>query len=97
MDFLIKFLENNYSVNFAKFWRNSINLKSANGKSLCETNRTFQWAELVAKMYKVLGILGEDEHSGKFVPVHFTQKRNINLKKGSFGPECMIQMPDIVQ
>ena len=48
-------------------------------------------------MYKVLGILGEDDHSGKFVPAHFTQKRNISLKKGSFEQEYVIQMPDIVK
>lgn len=46
-------------------------------------------------MYKVLGILGEEEHSGKFIPAHFTQKRNIKLKKGTFGPECVLYISDI--
>jgi len=85
--YLEEALGKRYGVSLTKFWRNSVNLKYTNGKHKEEVNRTFQCAELVAKMYKVLGILGEDIHSGKFIPAHFTEKRTIDLKKGQFGPE----------
>jgi hypothetical protein len=38
-------------------------------------------------MYKILGIIGSHEHSGKYIPAHFTEKKKIDLQKGSFGPE----------
>lgn len=92
----MRFLENKYNISISKFFRNSVNLKSTSGRPICETNRTFQWAELTAKMYKVLGILNEDEHSNKYMPVHFTDKRKIDLQKGTFGPEWILYIPEII-
>ena len=45
-------------------------------------------------MYKVLGILGEEEHSNKYIPVHFTDKKKLDLQKGSFGPEWILYIPE---
>lgn len=92
--YLEEVLGKKYGVSISKFWRSSVNLKGANGKHICEANRTFQWAELVAKMYKVLGILNPEEHSGKYIPAHFTEKRKIDLKAGAFGPECTVYVPE---
>ena len=67
--------------------------KNTMGKYKENEDRTFQWAELVAKMYKVMGILGHDSHSWQYMPVHFTDKKEINLQKGEFGPQCPILNP----
>lgn len=90
-EYLEEVLGKKYSISFRKFLRSSINLKNSKGKFTEDVNRTFQWAELVAKMYKVLGILGPEEHSGKYMPVHFTDKKDISLLKGKFGPQWIIK------
>jgi hypothetical protein len=83
-----------YSISLKKLWRHSINLKNSEGRFTEHVDRTFQWAELVAKMYKVLGLLSPEEHSGKYLPVHFTDKKEINLLRGKFGPQCVIKNED---
>lgn len=90
-NFLEEVLGKSYGIKYSKFFRKSINLKGTNGKDVVDANRKFQWAELVAKMYKVLGILPKSEHSGKYVPANWTAKRTLDLEKGSFGPECALQ------
>ena len=44
-------------------------------------------------MYKVLGLFSPEENSGKYIPAHFTEKRQIELLKGEFGPECTLYIP----
>ena len=92
--FLEEVLGKSYGISYRKFLRKSMNLKNTQGEHIVDANRTFQWAELTAKMYKVLGILSSDEHSGKYVPASFTARREIELQKGSFGPECVIHFDD---
>lgn len=93
-EYLGQVLGKKYGVSMNKFWRNSVNHRGTDGKHIEEANRTFQWAELVAKMYKILGIIGSHEHSGKYIPAHFTEKKKIDLQKGSFGPEWVVYLPD---
>lgn len=93
-EYLEQVLGKSYSCSLSKLWRKSVHIKNGDGKPWEDVNRTFQCAELVAKMYKVLGILGAEEHSWKFIPAHFTSKRTINLRKGSFGPEWNVYLND---
>lgn len=88
--YLEEVLGKKYSVSLSKFWRRSISLKNHEGKPIEDVNRTFQCAELVAKMYKVLGLLPDNQHTGAYCPVHFSEKKTIPLQKGRFGPECTI-------
>lgn len=92
--YLEEVLGKSYEVSFTKFFRKSISLKSHEGKYIEDVNRKFQCAELVAKMYKVLGILSESIHSNKYLPAHFTNKRSIQLEKGTFGPEWTMYKSD---
>ena len=72
-----------------------MNVRNTAGKYKEEENRTFQWAELVAKMYKVMGILSDEEHSCKYMPVHFTNKKTMKLQNGEFGPQWTLLDPDL--
>ena len=48
---------------------------------LVSSERTFFCSELVAKAFKVLGIIENDNlSSSKFFPVHFTKKNDKMLK-----------------
>jgi hypothetical protein len=85
--FLEEVLGKSYGISVKKFLRKSMNLKGSKGEHVVDANRTFQCAELVAKMYKVLGVLAANEHSGKYIPASFTARKTIELQKGSFGPE----------
>jgi len=41
-NYLDEVIGKKYEVSLKKFWRNSVNLKSTEGRSICDTNRTFQ-------------------------------------------------------
>ena len=87
-------LGKSYGISASKFMRKSVNLKGTNGEDIVDVKRTFQCAELVAKMYKVLGLLPESSSSGKFVPGSWTAKKKTQLEKGEFGPEWVISFDD---
>lgn len=94
-DYLEEVLGKKYKISLTKFMRKTMAPRNTLGKFTEKEDRTFQWAELVAKMYKVLGILSPKSHSCQYMPVHFTDKKKIDLKKGEFGPQCSILDPDI--
>jgi hypothetical protein len=52
----------------------------ANDQQMLEEERTFFSSELVAKAYKCLGIIQNDEASKGFWPCHFTHKADGKLK-----------------
>lgn len=90
--YLEEVLGRSYGISLKKFFRKSVNLKGTGGEDIWDVKRTFQWAELVAKMYKVLGILPVSEHSAKYVPGSWTSKRAVTLKKGTLGPEWTLNI-----
>ncbi|CAI2366371.1 unnamed protein product [Moneuplotes crassus] len=94
-DYLEEVLGKKYNISLTKLMRKTMAPRNTLGKFTEKEDRTFQCAELVAKMYKVLGILGPTSHSCQYMPVHFTDKRTITLNKGEFGPQCSILDPDI--
>jgi len=48
-------------------------------------------SELVAEAYQRLGLLAEDKPSNEYVPADFSEKRGLQLLKGSLGPEILIK------
>jgi len=54
---------------------------SDNSNQLVETNRTFFCSELLAKAFKILGIMEDDDTScTQFYPQHFTEHGDSFLK-----------------
>jgi len=56
-------------------------------------NRTFFCSELVAKCYKVMGIMDNDQVSSKYLPKHFSKKHENKLRllnDVKFGDETLI-------
>ncbi|KRX02363.1 hypothetical protein PPERSA_09980 [Pseudocohnilembus persalinus] len=48
-------------------------------------------SELVAKFFKKIGIIDKDKQSTSYWPVHFTEKRNLQLQQGAtLGQETII-------
>jgi len=63
-----------------------------------DEDRTFFCSELVAKMYKVLGILDSEEPSSSFFPGNFSAKKKLPLKPGSqLGPEYFIKPNELTE
>jgi hypothetical protein len=59
-----------------------------------ESDRTFFCSELIAKAFKILGVIEDDETScTMFYPHHFTEKGDSSLKltpDTTIGPEMQI-------
>lgn len=57
-----------------------------------EENKTYFCSELVARLYKELGLLDEEKASTRYYPVDFTDKTKLPFKreKVSFDPERVI-------
>mmetsp|Transcript_23007 Transcript_23007/g.25555 ORF Transcript_23007/g.25555 Transcript_23007/m.25555 type:complete len:116 (-) Transcript_23007:75-422(-) len=61
--YLEEVLGKKYGISLKKLLRKSVNTRNTIGQFKEAENRTFQCAELCAKMYKVMGVLGPDEHA----------------------------------
>lgn len=55
-------------------------------------NNAYFCSELVAKLYKTLGLLGKEKSSNKYWPVDFTSKKNIGLLYGKLEKEKVIDL-----
>ena len=74
--FLKEAIGQKYGLGGGKLWRRkTVNLSEKNNRLMIDEERTFFCSELVAKAFKVLGILENDSTScSKFMPGHFASK-----------------------
>lgn len=82
-----KVLNKKYGINFFNFWRRS-------GQLEVSDKRSFHCAELVAKMYKLLGLINNPKGSSRYLPDTFSQHRKLKLARGYLGPEQIVCFSD---
>jgi len=96
--FLKEAVGNKYGISTSKllFQRNTVVPKK---NKYIDDDRTFFCSELVAKAYKVLGIMEDDGRpSNYFYPASFSSKSTaLNLAVGSnLGPELNIAIDNVI-
>ena len=75
--FLREAVGQRYGFNSSKFLRQKTMHKKNDNNEMIDENRTFFCSELVAKAFKVLGILKDNDIScAKFFPSHFSAKHD---------------------
>ena len=76
-EFVNEAWEHEYGIDLCKLLvRSSFVLKPESQKKYVAEGRTFFCSELVAKAYKVLGIMNTDRPSASFFPKHFTAQQH---------------------
>lgn len=89
--FLGEVVGQKYGLSKEKLMKQQTDIKSADSNTLIDEDRTFFCSELIAKAFKLLGVIEEDETScTQFWPHHFSSKGDhfLNLTEGTFiGPE----------
>lgn len=81
---LDKVLDKKYGMHFFNFWRQSWSQMEINNK------RSFHCAELVAKFYKMMGIITSKKGSSRYLPDSFSQSHKLKLASGRLTNEKII-------
>jgi len=74
--FLHEAVGKKYGLSADKLFTKKKTMKAKDGK-LIDDDRSFFCSELIAKAYKVLGLIGEDEISSQYFPANFSGKGDI--------------------
>lgn len=93
-NFVIKTLGKNFQLNLDKLLQFKSTLARTNEE---EESKTYFCSELVARLYKELGILNEEKSSTNYYPVDFSDKGQLKIIRDgvSIGNERLISFDKV--
>jgi hypothetical protein len=85
--FVVENLDKEFGIGIGKLFKfQSVMHKTEEEKK----SRTYFCSELVAALYKAMGLLEKGKSCTQYYPVHFSESSNLPLLKGTLGPEQII-------
>lgn len=86
-EFVVENLDKEFNLDVGKMFKFT---SSLNPTAEERKNRTYFCSELVAALYKQMGLLEREKSCTQYYPVHFSGTSNLPLLKGTLGPEQII-------
>ncbi|CAD8099254.1 unnamed protein product [Paramecium sonneborni] len=90
-NFLEENLGNEYNLSVGKIFTFTSKIKKPNNGEKVEQKRSFFCSELVAKAYKVIGLLDQGKSCTQYYPKDFSQEKELELLQGAtLSPEYLV-------